>query len=231
MVKLYQPPPVWGLPNMSPFCAKLETYLRMAKIDYQVINGNPMSAPKRKIPYAEVDGRVMGDSNLIIQHLKKTKGDLLDQHLTESERATANAFLRMTEEHFYFAGAYLRWTDPQSLAEVRKVFMTLLPPVIGPLIFKKIYKNFKQLIYAQGMGRHTRDEIVEFARNDLKSISVFLGDKPYFMGDKPTSLDATMYGFLIQQLWVPWESSITEYAKSLPNLEAFCQRMKQQYWS
>ena len=30
MIKLFQFPPAFGLPNASPFCMKLETWLRMA---------------------------------------------------------------------------------------------------------------------------------------------------------------------------------------------------------
>jgi hypothetical protein len=32
MIKLYQFNPVWGLPNASPFCMKLETYSFLANI-------------------------------------------------------------------------------------------------------------------------------------------------------------------------------------------------------
>ena len=39
MIKLYQFKPAWGLPNPSPFCMKVETYLRMAGLSYGVING------------------------------------------------------------------------------------------------------------------------------------------------------------------------------------------------
>ena len=39
MIKLYQFKPAWGLPNPSPFCMKVETYLRMAGLSYEVING------------------------------------------------------------------------------------------------------------------------------------------------------------------------------------------------
>ena len=32
MLKLYQFERTWGIPNLSPFCCKIETYLRMADI-------------------------------------------------------------------------------------------------------------------------------------------------------------------------------------------------------
>ena len=39
MIKLYQFNPAWGLPNPSPFCMKVETYLRMVGLPYEVVNG------------------------------------------------------------------------------------------------------------------------------------------------------------------------------------------------
>lgn len=71
MIQLYQAPPVWGLPNMSPFCVKLETYLRMAKIEYEKPKFDFSKAPKGKIPFVGIDGKCIRDSGLIIQELKK----------------------------------------------------------------------------------------------------------------------------------------------------------------
>ena len=81
------------------------------------------------------------------------------------------------------------------------------------------------------MGRHTREQIIQFAEKDLKAISVLLGDKEFFLGATPTSIDATMYGFLIQQIWVPWDSPLKQYALSLKNLTSYCERMKARYYS
>ena len=36
MLTLYQFERTWGIPNLSPFCCKIETYLRMANIDYTI---------------------------------------------------------------------------------------------------------------------------------------------------------------------------------------------------
>ena len=44
-MKLFQPKRAFGLPNPSAFCVKLETYLRMAEIDYELALGDPREAP------------------------------------------------------------------------------------------------------------------------------------------------------------------------------------------
>ena len=37
-IKLFQFPRMFGIPNVSPFCCKLETWLRIAGIPYDVVN-------------------------------------------------------------------------------------------------------------------------------------------------------------------------------------------------
>src|SRR5262249_2576020 len=37
-IKLFQFPRMFGIPNISPFCCKLETWLRMTGISYEVVD-------------------------------------------------------------------------------------------------------------------------------------------------------------------------------------------------
>ncbi len=71
MIILRQPPPPnWGrIPNMSPFCVKLETFLKMAQLPYKTAAPHFKKAPTQKIPYIEIDGQLIGDSGLIIDFL------------------------------------------------------------------------------------------------------------------------------------------------------------------
>lgn len=42
--------------------------------------------------------------------------------------------------------------------------------------------------YAQGMGRNTPEEVVILAKKDLDAMSLFLGNKKFFFGDKPVTV-------------------------------------------
>ena len=121
MIKLYQFRPAFGLPNASPFCMKVENYLRMAGLAYECPRGADMrKAPKGKMPYIEDEGSLIADSSFIIDHLKRKYGD---------------------------------------------------------------------------------------------------------------PLDATAYAFIANVLWVPYETPLKSHAQRYPQLEAYCQRMKQRYYS
>lgn len=73
MVILHQYPSVWSLPSLSPFCVKVETYLRMAAIPYQIVwQNNPRRGPKGKFPVLEDKGKMIPDSSFIIDYLNQT---------------------------------------------------------------------------------------------------------------------------------------------------------------
>lgn len=227
---LHQPKPVWGLPNMSPFCVKLETYLRMAKIEYTVKPSFPNGGPKGKIPFVSLNGEKIGDSSLIIEQLKKEFGDRLDKDLSPIKKAQALAIQRIFEDHLYFIGAYLRWSQPKSWEYLNNMFKPFLPPIVGPLLLKQIRRNFISGLKAHGVGRHNPNDLIQFGKEDLDALSIMLGESNYFLGEQPTSIDATAYGFLIQQIWVPWDHDLKNYVKSKTNLVRFCETMRASYW-
>ena len=231
MITLYQFPPMDFLPNASPFCLKMETYLKMVNLPYKSkYIRNPNKAPKSKLPFIKDDGIVIADSSLIIDYLKAKHGDLLDQHLTALQSAEATALQRLIEEHLYFAMLYFRWVDPQGWQITNKIFFVQLPFYLKIFLPNQVQKYMKKMLYCQGIGRHNAAEIYQFAVNDLNALSILLGTKKYFLGEQPASIDATAYGFLANIFFAPFELPIKKYALSLTNLAEYCQRMKEKYY-
>ena len=105
-VRLFQFPRMFGIPNVSPFCCKLETWLRIAHIPYQVVDSNPRKAPKGKLPFIEDAGVYVADSSLIVEHLSRTRGVDPDAHLDARQRAIALLVQRTLEEHCAFVTLY-----------------------------------------------------------------------------------------------------------------------------
>lgn len=232
MIKLYQFAPVWGIPNLSPFCVKTESYLRMTNLPYEKYNALPPQAPKGKLPFIHDKGRKIADSRFIIEYLKENYGDKLDQHLSASQQAISMAMQRMIEDDLYWAAVYVRWgkSDTNWRENKRAIFGTI-PVGVRDLIAVYVRRQMRQQIRGQGLGRHSEDEIYHIGQQELTALSEFLGEMPYFMGDKPTTLDASAFGMLVNILWCPIESPLKEHAKMLKNLSAFCNRVKQEYYS
>lgn len=231
MITLYQGPAAWGIPNISPFCVKLETWLRMAGLPYQTRLSEPRGAPKGKIPYVDIDGRKMGDSQLIIEHLQRVHGDKLDAHLTPEARARGHAIRRMIEEGTFWMLAYTRWGEDEGLAVIRPIFLKLLPPVIGGAVFNIIRRDVQRRGRAQGTFRHTREEMYEMGKADLSALATLLGDQPFMLGPEPSSVDATVYAFVLDFLRFPADLPLKRHVEAQPNLVAYCERMRQRYYA
>uniref|UniRef100_A0A914XXT9 Uncharacterized protein n=1 Tax=Panagrolaimus superbus TaxID=310955 RepID=A0A914XXT9_9BILA len=98
VVYLVQIPRAGAIPSVSPYCLKLETWLRMANIPYRNIS-NEFShvSHKGQVPFVELNGRQYADTNHIITDLTKTFNVQLDSHLSEKEWADMQAYHCLVE--------------------------------------------------------------------------------------------------------------------------------------
>ncbi|MEZ5932237.1 MAG: glutathione S-transferase family protein [Alphaproteobacteria bacterium] len=228
MIKLYQYPPSWGM-NVSPFTLKLETWLKLSSLDYQAIAAtNPGAAPKGKLPYIEdEDGTTVGDSSLIIDHLKRTRQIDPDHELTERQRAEAISLQRLFEDHFYFILVHSRWIDPVGWEIARPAFFSFLPAGIRDLAAAYVRRKVRRALHEQGLGRHSQNELYAMGRADLRAIAVLLGNRAYFFGDGPTTIDAVAYGFLANLLFAPVDTELKRIGLEYDNLRLYCERLAQ----
>jgi glutathione S-transferase len=232
VIRLHQFAPAFGLPNASPFCMKLETYLRMAGLPFELVNdGNVLKAPKGKLPYIEDEGTAVADTSFIIDYLKGRYGDPLDAALSPMERAQATAFQRLIEENLYWAVVHTRWADDAGWAKTRVAFFGALPVPLRWFVPALGRRSVLAEMRGQGMGRHAAEEIHAIGCRDVTAIADFLADKPFMLGAQPTSLDATAHAFLANILWAPFDSPIQRHAKARPTLEAYCRRMQARYYA
>lgn len=226
-IKLHQFPPVWGR-NVSPFTLKLETWLRLAGLPFEVVPvRNPKKGPKGKLPFIEdEDGTVLGDSTLIIEHLERTRGVDPEAGLDPIQRAEALALQRLFEDHFYFILVYSRWLDPDGWRAVRPAFFRFLPPGVRQTLPWLIRAKVRRDLVAQGIARHRKDDLYAMGRADLEAVSILLDDGPFFFRDRPTTIDAVAYGFLANLLLVPVETGLKRIGLEYANLLAFCQAIE-----
>jgi glutathione S-transferase len=228
MIQLHQFAPTWGL-SASPFCLKLETYLRMAGIPYEVVIGDLPKAPKGKLPYIVDNGKAIGDSNLIIKHLKQTYGDRLDRSLSKPDRAISLAISRLLEENLYWVMVYSRWQDPQNWPNTKASYFDEMPIPLRWFVPNLARKSTIASLAGHGMGKHSTSEIYEIGCRDTIALSDFLGDKPFLMGEIPTSIDATAYAFIANILWVPISSPLQDLTRTLDNINSYADRMKAKF--
>ncbi|HYI01265.1 glutathione S-transferase family protein [Hyalangium sp.] len=231
MIILHQGPAAWGVANISPYCVKLESYLRMVGVPYTARAADFRKAPKGKIPFIEEDGKMLGDSQHIIEHLKRKHGDPLDAKLSAEDVAKGHAVRRMLEESTYWHIIQVRWADEEGWRAYRPTFEAIFPPVVGKVVVPMIRRKTVQRLRAQGLGRHRPEEILEMGKADISTVAALLGDKPYLLGDEPSSFDATVYAFLVSILAFPVDSPFRRYTQEQQNLVRYVQRFQQRYFA
>ncbi|MDX2165185.1 MAG: glutathione S-transferase C-terminal domain-containing protein [Gammaproteobacteria bacterium] len=227
MIQLFQFPGYWGLSSASPFCIKMETYLKLANIPYKsVVSYHLKKAPKGKLPYI-IDGeKKIADSTLIIQYLKSHNTVNLDKDLTPEQIALATTIQRLCEEHLFWILMYERWIPESGWKVIGPIFFSKLPIILKLFVPTIIRKKIKRACYEQGIGRFTDEERFFLGKQDIDAIVTLLGTKPFFFGDKPTTIDATLYGFITPILNTPIDFPLRDYAKKIKALTDYDQRMK-----
>lgn len=234
MITLYAPAPAWGLPSIVPASLKLETWLRMAGVPYEIAPPELPLAPKGKMPFVRIDGELMGDSTLIIERLSRELGKDVDEGLSRESRAVSLSFRRMAKEHLYWVLLVDRWIKDENFALYEPVlterFFAGLPAPQQHETCVMIRKGMIDQIHAQGMGRHTLAEVARFGCADMQAISDWLGEKPFFLGERPTLVDATLFGYVASIIEVPFASAVRDYGRATPNLLAYCQRIRDRFF-
>lgn len=117
-----------GVMDPSPFVVKVDAFLKMTKLPYQVISGthNMKKAPKGKLPFISVPGQgeelLIADSQQIFVYLTQNYSVNLDGFLTKEQQAQAYLFTKSLDENLYWCLVYSRWVDDNTWPFVKKAF-------------------------------------------------------------------------------------------------------------
>ena len=231
MIQLYQSPPMFGLPNISPFCLKMETWLLMSGVDYEsVYTVDTSLAPKAKLPFIRDGNTDVADSRLFPAYLKSNGSKDPDAHLNSAQRAIAHAFTRMIDEQLLWTLIYTRFVIPEITLTMKNSLLGELPEEQRDAAFQPMKERVVLMLEHQGIGRLSEAEVMQFATQDLDAINDQLGDQPFLLGQQPCSADASAFGFLANFIWGPLGGPLGEHARNMPKLVSYCERMLARYF-
>ncbi|MGN6283363.1 glutathione S-transferase family protein [Frateuria sp.] len=220
----------FDLPDTSPFVLKTEVQLQMAGLGYERESAIPPQAPKGKLPYIDDHGVVVTDSTFIRAHIERTCGVDLDAGLDALQRAQAWAIERMLEDHLYFAMVWFRWLDPANFAKGPAHFADSAPQDQREQLRHELQSRKRAELHAQGLGRHTPEDIATLGTRSIDALAVQLGDKPWLMGEIQSGVDATAFGMLACVLTPFFDTPLRRAAQAHANLTAYVARMMQRFY-
>lgn len=226
VVYLYQFARLKCIPSISPFALKLETWLRLKNITYESIEGSRFSRGGGQVPFVELNGEEIFDSNVIVPTLQK--------HFAieeESSKGGAHAVMRMLDQHTVYSYFWYRyvehWTD-----EFFPLWTFPIPGLLRKMLGKMQPIGMRRKGWAVGHGRLPTGTIYELGMADWKALSQFLGSKRFLCGDEITTADCSAFAHLCQILFIPLKHPFKPFVvEHCANLVGYADRMRDELWS
>merc|ERR1712113_776694 len=156
------------------------------------------------------------------------------------QKNVQHAMIAMVENHLHWTIVHWRSKDVDNTLKgyqlnLQTAIGSKAPASLLNFYFKYTFcrKGFKK-VRSNGMGVHTAEEIENFGKKDLQTLSEMLGDKEFFFGDEPAMLDLVVFSHVAQLVMVDKEYAcpLRDYLEAdCKNLVGLVNRMKDRCWA
>ena len=221
MVTLYSYPGLFGVADNNGYGLKVFAFLRLAGVPFRHEHiFDASKAPRGQLPYI-VDGNdTVGDSETILGFVTQRYRLTIDAGLTPAQRTTNLLITRMLDD-LYWVMSYSRWKDERFWPLFRDALMRTHPS-LTPEGLDKAREYNAQRYYFQGIGRYAPDAAYRRGLNDLQVLADLLPASGYLHGDKPTSIDAGIYGFIANIHFYDIDTPLKQFVSAHANLVRHC---------
>jgi glutathione S-transferase len=221
MLTLYSYPTLFGVADNNGYGLKVFAFLRLAGVPFRHEHVFDASkAPRGQLPYIVDDGDTVGDSETILAYVTKKYGVQLDAGLTPAQRTTNLLITRMLDD-LYWVMSYSRWKDERYWHSFRDALLREHPSLTEDGLNKAREFN-AQRYYYQGIGRYDPDAAMARGLADLTALAEFIPAHGYVHGEKPTSVDAGIYGFIANIYFYDIDTPLKQLVTAHGNIVRHC---------
>jgi glutathione S-transferase len=221
MLTLYSYPPLFGVADNNGYGLKVYAFLKLAGVPFSHEHiFDASKAPRGQLPYI-VDGNdTVGDSGTILSYLIDKYRLAIDAVLTPVQRTQDLLVTRMLDD-LYWVMSYSRWKDERYWHLFRDALKREHPQLADEGLMKA--KEFNaQRYYYQGIGRYDADAAMARGLADLAAIASLIPARGYVHGDKPTSIDAGLYGFIANIYFYDIDTPLKQFVAAHDNIVRHC---------
>ncbi|KAI1329984.1 hypothetical protein F5Y16DRAFT_396850 [Xylariaceae sp. FL0255] len=235
-IVLYGAPPSFGLPCLSPYVMKSWVQLKMMGLDFTVDDHSIVAMMaegklrKGRMPVIMDGDTLVEDSHFIRLYLEKKYGKDLDEGLSDLQKATAWSAERTAEDSLHYAINYQLWFVDKNFEIGAAHFFDALPVEIRDSVLQAQRKKQLDHLYAQGISRHSPDEILDIVQRGYSALSQLLGHKDFLLGDRPYGSDASIFGQLATAMCEHFNTPLRHAILSHPNLVRYHDRMMRMFF-
>jgi glutathione S-transferase len=221
MITLYSYLELFGVADNNGYGLKVFAFLRLAGMPFRHEHlFDASAAPRGQLPYIVDDGETVGDSDTIIAHLIAKYDLTIDAALTSTQRDMTQLITRMLDD-LYWVMSYSRWKDERFWPAFRDALLRQHQNLTEAGLRKAQEFNF-QRYYFQGIGRCTPDAAYARGLADLGVLAHLVPAKDFVHGNKPTSIDAGIYGFIANIYYYEIETPLKQFVVSQANIVRHC---------
>jgi glutathione S-transferase len=221
MLTLYSYPELFGVVDNNGYGLKVFAFLRLAGVPFRHEHiFDASAAPRGQLPYIVDNGEAIGDSDTIIAHLTARHRLTIDDGLTAGQRDVSHLIDRMLDD-LYWVMSYSRWKDGRFWPLFRDALLEQHPSLTAAGLSKAREFNF-QRYHFQGIGRYEPDGAYARGLADLRVLAHVIPANGYLHGDKPTSIDAGIYGFIANIYFYPIDTPLRQFVLAHDNIVRHC---------
>ena len=222
MLTLYSYPELYGVADNNGYGLKVFAFLRLTGVAFRHEHiFDASAAPRGQLPYIVDDGETIGDSDTIIAHLKRKYRLTIDDGLTGAQRDSDHLVDRMLDD-LYWVMSYSRWKDERFWPLFQDALMRTHPSLTLEGLRKAREFN-AQRYHFQGIGRYEPDAAYARGLKDLRVLAKLIPASGYVHGEKPTSIDAGIYGFIANIYFYDIDTPLKQFVASHANLVRHCE--------
>jgi glutathione S-transferase len=221
VLTLYSYPTLFGVADNNGYGLKIFAFLKLAGVPFfHRHTFDASQAPRQQLPYIVDDGEALGDSDTIIAYLIRRYRLSIDAGVNAAQHDTAHLIGRMLDD-LYWVMSYSRWKDEEFWPAFRDALRREHPSVTDESL-KKAREYNSQRYYYQGIGRFAPAAAYARGLADLQVLADLIPPHDYMFGPRPTSIDASIYGFIANIYFYSIETPLKKFVTSRSNLVRHC---------
>lgn len=211
----------------------VQAFLNMCNLEYTIemrANAEHMS-PSGRLPFIKANKFVIAEMDPIVAFVN-TKGITLTEHQDAAQKADMRAYMSLVSNVLGNAEMYLSWLDQVTYNEVTKPrYGSVYPwPLNHILTWQKKQQIYKKLA-ALGWTSKTLEEVYQEVEQCCMALNERLDNQQFFFNNKPTELDALVFGHLFSILTTPLpDTRLASIVRQHKNLVELCQTIDKEYF-
>src|SRR5215203_4408746 len=221
MLTLYSYPPLFGVADNNGYGLKVFAFLKLAGVRFHHEHiFDASKAPRGQLPYIVDGDDTVGDSETILAYARQKYRLTIDAALTAAQRTTNHLITRMLDD-LYWVMSYSRWKDERYWHKFREALLREHPTLTEDGLAKAQAFN-SQRYYYQGIGRYDPDAAMARGLADLEALAGLIPSRSFQHGEKPTSVDAGIYGFIANIYFYDIDTPLKQFVSAHDNIVRHC---------